>query len=50
MTETCYIYKVVEKFCNGDNPLEVALLTENTTKELHRIMETDALFVLIWID
>lgn len=48
MKQTHYIYKTVEKFCNGYNPLETALMEEHTTKELHHIIEMDTLFVIIW--
>lgn len=48
MRETYYIYKQVEKFNNGSNPLETALMAEHTTKELHHIIELDTLYLIIW--
>jgi hypothetical protein len=48
MKQEKYIYKEVEKFNNGNTPLEEALNKENTNLELHHIIEMDYKFIIIW--
>lgn len=45
-----YIYKEVEKFNNGMKPLEATLNEENTSKDLHHIIELDDRYIIIWRD
>ena len=48
MKEQKYIYRVIEKFNNGENPLEALLNAENNKKKLDHIIETDYQYIVIW--